>query len=62
MVSILIWLLVFLLVISVVIYIIRLLPLPQPWANIAVAIVALIALLILIEELLPLAGHPMLLR
>lgn len=49
--SLLIFALVLLIILAVVIYIVRLLPLGQPWQNIAVAVVCLIALLILISKL-----------
>ena len=51
MISILIYLLCVALVLSVVIYIIRLLPLPAPFDVVAQAIVALIFLLLLVEML-----------
>ena len=51
MISVLISLLVFLLVAGIIFYIIGLLPIPQPWLNIARAICALIILLILLNYL-----------
>lgn len=62
MISLLIWLLVFLLVAGIVFYIIGMLPIPQPWLNIARAIVALIILLILLNYLgvFGAGGHPIL--
>ena len=58
MISILIWLLVALIVFGIIIYIIRLLPLPQPWLNIAIAIVALIFLLVLLAQFGVIGGGP----
>lgn len=49
--SLLIFALLLIIILAVVIYIVRLLPLGQPWQNIAVAIVCLIALLILVGKL-----------
>jgi hypothetical protein len=51
LVPLLIWLLVFVIVAAIVFWIVRSIPLPQPWANIAVAIVALILLLVLLGQL-----------
>lgn len=48
--SVLIFALVLIIVLAIVVYIIRMLPLGQPWQNIAVAIVCLIALLILLSR------------
>lgn len=48
--SILIFALVLIIVLAIVVYIIRLLPLGQPWQNIAVAIVCLIGLLVLLSR------------
>lgn len=50
MISLLLTLLVVLIVVAVIIYIIRLLPLGQPWTNIACAIVALVALLWVLQR------------
>lgn len=58
MVSVLIWLLVAILVFGIVVYIIRLLPIPQPWLNVAIAIVALIFLLLLLAQFGVIAGGP----
>jgi hypothetical protein len=52
MITLLIWLLVLLLVLGVVVWVIQLLPLPPPFGNIAIAIVALIFILILVSALL----------
>jgi hypothetical protein len=52
MITLLIWLLVLLLVLGVIIWVIQLLPLPPPFGNIAIAIVALIFILILVSALL----------
>jgi len=52
LIQLLIWALVLVLVFGVVFYVIQLLPLPAPWGNIAIAIVALIFVLILISALL----------
>lgn len=49
--SLLIFALVLVIVLAVVIYIVRLLPLGQPWQNIAIAIICLIALLVLVSKL-----------
>ena len=58
MISILIWLLVAIVIFAIVIYIVRLLPIPQPWMNIVIAIVALIFLLILLAQFGVIAGGP----
>jgi hypothetical protein len=58
MISVLIWILVCLIIFAIVIYIIKLLPIPQPWLNIAIAIVALIFLLILLAQFGVIAGGP----
>lgn len=60
MISILVTLLILVLVVGVVFWILSLLPIPQPWMNVAKAIVSIIALLYLISWLVPLAGHPLL--
>jgi hypothetical protein len=52
MISLLVWTLVLLLVLGVIIWVIQLLPLPPPFGNIAIAIVALIFILILVSALL----------
>lgn len=61
MISLLIWVLALLLVFGVIAYVIQLLPLPPPFATIAMAILALVFVLILIGMLLPLpppVWHP----
>lgn len=50
MIGILIFALVVLIVVAVAIYIVRLLPLGQPWQNIAAAIIALIGLLVILQR------------
>jgi hypothetical protein len=62
MISILVTLLIIVLVVGIVFWILSLLPIPQPWLNVARAILGLIVLIWLISYLLPLAGHPALLR
>ena len=52
MITLLIWLLVFLLILGVVVWVIQLLPLPAPFGNIAIAIIGLIFILILVSALL----------
>jgi hypothetical protein len=52
MITLLIWLLVLLLVLGVIVWVIQMLPLPPPFGNIAIAIVALIFILILVSALL----------
>ena len=52
MISMLIWLLVLCLVFGVVVWIIQQLPLPPPFGNIAIAVLALIFVLILIGAFL----------
>ena len=52
MITLLIWLLVLLLVLGVVVWVIQLLPLPPPFGNIAIAVIALIFILILVSALL----------
>jgi len=61
MLSILVTVLIVVIVVAVIFYILGLLPLPQPWMNVAKAIVALIVLIWLISYLLPAAGlgHPL---
>lgn len=46
----LIFALLLLVVLVIVIYVVKLLPLGQPWTNIAIAIVCLIALLVLVSK------------
>ena len=60
MISLLIWLLILILIIGVVFWILSMLPIPQPWLNVARAIIGVIFLIVLLEWLVPLAGHPML--
>ena len=62
MLSLLITLLIVLLIVSVVFWILTLLPLPQPWLNVVRAIFGIIVLIWLISYLLPYAGHPAVLR
>jgi len=52
MITLLIWLLVLVLVFGVVIYVVQLLPLPAPFGQIALAVVALIFVLLIISMLL----------
>jgi hypothetical protein len=52
MISLLIWLLVLCLVLGLIIWIIQMIPLPQPFGTIAIAIVAVIFILILVSFLL----------
>lgn len=52
MITLLIWILVFLLILGVVVWVIQLLPLPAPFGNIAIAIVGLIFILVLVSALL----------
>lgn len=47
----LIFALVLVIVLAVVIYIVRMLPLGQPWQNIVIAVLCLIALLVLVGKL-----------
>jgi hypothetical protein len=49
--EILLFALILLVVLAIVIYVVKLLPLGQPWTNIAIAIVCLIALLVLVNKL-----------
>lgn len=59
MISLLIWLLVLCLVFGVIVWVIQMIPLPSPFAQIAMAIVALIFILVLVSMLLgeiPLRG------
>lgn len=53
MIELLIWLLVLILVFGVIVYVIRLIPLPDPWRTIAMVVVGLIFILILLNMLLP---------
>jgi hypothetical protein len=55
MLAILVFLLFFLIVFSIIVYIVRLL-VPAPFLNIALAIVALIALVVLFERFAPMLG------
>lgn len=57
MIGLLVTLLIIVIVIAIFFWILSLLPLPQPWLNVARAIVGLIVLIWLISYLLPLAGH-----
>ncbi len=57
MISLLIMLLIVLLVVAIVFWILSLFPLPQPWLNVARAIVGLIFLIWLLGYMLPLTGH-----
>lgn len=52
MVTLLVWLLILLIFFGVVILIIRMIPLPAPWTNVAIAIVALIFLLIVLSAVM----------
>lgn len=62
MISILITILVFLLIVGLIFYVARVLGAPQPWINIAGAIIGVIFLIWLIYALVPLigsgVGHP----
>ena len=58
MISLLIYLLVLCLVFGVVYYIITLIPLPAPFRQIALIVLALIFLLVLLSWLLPFIGEP----
>jgi hypothetical protein len=49
--SLIITILVFLIVLAVVIWIVRLLPFPEPWKSIVIAVLCLIALLALVSKL-----------
>ena len=63
MISMLVSLLILVLVVGVVFWILSMLPIPQPWLNVARAIIALIVLIWLISWLLPMSGgfgHPVL--
>jgi hypothetical protein len=64
MISVLVTLLIYCLVFGLIWWIVSLIPLPPPFARVAQVIVAVIFLLIVIYELLPLAGgglgHPLL--
>ena len=51
MITLLIWILVLVLVFGVVLYVVQLLPLPHPFGQIAIAIVALIFVLLIISGL-----------
>lgn len=52
MITLLIWLLVLVLVFGVIVWVIQMLPLPPPFGNIALAIIALIFILILVSMIL----------
>jgi len=52
MITLLVWLLVFILVFGVIIWVIQMIPLPAPFGNIAIAIIALIFVLLLVSMLL----------
>jgi hypothetical protein len=54
-IQVLVWLLIFILIAGLIYYIFTLLPLPEPWKSIALAILAVILVLILILKVLPLA-------
>jgi hypothetical protein len=59
MISILLTLIVVIVVVGILFYILSLLPVPQPWLNIAKVLVALIVLIWLISYITPI-GHPLL--
>jgi hypothetical protein len=52
MISLLVWLLVLCLILGLIIWVIQMIPLPQPFGTIAIAIVAVIFILILVSFLL----------
>jgi hypothetical protein len=52
MITLLIWILVLLLILGVIVWVVQLIPLPPPFGNIAIAIVALIFILVLLSMLL----------
>lgn len=56
MISLLVFALVLILVVGAIIWIVRMFPLPAPFGNIAVAIIALIGLIIFLSRALPLLG------
>lgn len=56
MVSILIWLLIFMIVAGVIYYVLTLLPIPEPFKNIVMILFILIILLIGLFKLMPLLG------
>ena len=56
MVSVLLTLLILCLIFGLIYYVVTLIPLPQPFKNIAIVCVLVIFLIVLIEMLLPLAG------
>jgi hypothetical protein len=57
-ISLLIYLLIICLVFGIVYYIITLIPLPPPFRQIALVVMALIFLLVLLSWLLPFVGEP----
>ena len=57
MIELLISVLILLIVFGVLFYIIRLLPLPEPFGTIALLILALVLLLVLLGYVLPLGGY-----
>ena len=60
MISVLVTILVLCLIFGLIWWIFSLIPLPPPFGQIARVVIAIIFLLIVIYELLPLAGHPLL--
>ena len=58
MISFLVWLLIVLVVFAIIVFIVRQLPIPAPWGNIILAVIALIVLLLLLAQLGVLGSQP----
>lgn len=60
MISLLITLIIVVIVVGVLFWILSMLPIPQPWLNVAKVLIALVLLIWLLSYLVPLSGHPIL--
>lgn len=60
MISLLITLIIVVIVVGVLFWILSMLPIPQPWLNVAKVLIALVLLIWLLSYLVPFAGHPIL--
>ena len=58
LISLLITLLIYALIFGLIFWVLTLIPLPAPWNMVIRAVLGLIAVIVIIELLLPMAGHP----